>query len=82
MKGCKSVNVWVYVWGDCIWVLGDLRLIIGSFMGFGAGFMSVGPPQGVLWVFGYLWGFLWGFKGQFKQINAILMIIIVIQELY
>ena len=44
----------MYVWGACIWVLGDLRLIIGSFMGLRAGFMSVGPLQAVLWVFGYL----------------------------
>ena len=45
---CESV----YVWGDCIWVFGYLRLITGSFMGFGVGFMSVGPLQGDSWVFG------------------------------
>ena len=38
--------------------LGDLRLVTGCFMGFWVGFMSVGPPQGDSWVFGYLWGFL------------------------
>ena len=48
----------MYDWGACVWVLGDLKLIIGSFMGFGAGFMSVEPLQGVLWVLGYFWGFL------------------------
>ena len=56
-------SVWVYDWGACVWVLGDLRLIIGSFMGFGAGFMSVGPPQGVLWVFGIFGGFFRGLRG-------------------
>ena len=30
MKGCESV----YVWGDCVWTFGYLRLIIWSFMGF------------------------------------------------
>ena len=39
-------------------ILGDLKLIIGSFMGFWVGLMSVGPLQGDSWVFGYLWGFL------------------------
>ena len=38
----ESVYVWVYIWGDCFWVFGHLKLITGSFMGF----------------FGYLWGFL------------------------
>ena len=53
-----TVGESVYVWGDCIWVFGYLRLITGSFMGFGVGFMSVGPLQGDSLVFGYLWGFL------------------------
>ena len=44
---------------------GYLRLFLGSFMGFGVGFMSVGPPQGNSWVFGYLWEFLWGFERVF-----------------
>ena len=39
----ESVSVWV----DC-----DLRLFLGSFMGFGVGFMSVRVSQGVLWGFG------------------------------
>ena len=52
------MNVWVYDWGDCVWVFGYLKLILGSFMGFGVGFMSVRVSQAVLWVFGYLWGFL------------------------
>ena len=43
-------------------------------MGFWVGLISVGPPQGDSWVFGYLWGFLYGFKGRFMHINAILMI--------
>ena len=30
---------------------GHLGLIIGSFMGFWVGCMSVGPPQGDSWVF-------------------------------
>ena len=38
--------------------LGDLKLFIGSFMGFWVGLMSVGPPQGDSWAFGYLWVFL------------------------
>ena len=29
---------------------GDLRLVTVCFMGFWVGFMSVGPPQGDLWV--------------------------------
>ena len=33
----ESVSDWV----DCVWVFGDLRLLIGSFMGYGVGFMSV-----------------------------------------
>ena len=37
---------------------GNLKLFLGSFMGFGVGLMSVGPLQGDSWVFGYLWGFL------------------------
>ena len=53
----------MYVWGDCIWVFGYLGLILGSFMGFGVGFMSVGLLQAVLWVFGYLWGFFRGLRG-------------------
>ena len=48
----------MFDWGACIWVLADLRLILGSYMGFGVGFMSGGPPQGILWGFGYLWGYL------------------------
>ena len=44
----ESVSDWV----DCVWVSGDLGLIIGSFMGFGVGFMSVRVSQGVLRVFG------------------------------
>ena len=44
--------VWVYVWGDCVWVFGCLRLFLGSFMGFGVGFMSVRVSQSVLKVFG------------------------------
>ena len=48
----ESVYVWVYVWGDCIWVFGCLRLFLGYFMGFGVGFMSVRVLQGVLRVFG------------------------------
>ena len=44
----ESVSDWV----DCVWVFGDLRLFIGSFMGFGVGFMSVRVSQGVLRVFG------------------------------
>ena len=55
----------MYVRGVFVWVLGDLRLITGSFMGFWVGLMSVGPPQGDSWVFGYLRGFLKGFKGWF-----------------
>ena len=31
--------------------LGDLRLVTGCFMGFWVGCVSVGPPQGDLWVF-------------------------------
>ena len=50
--GCESVNAWVYVWGDCVWVFGYLGLILGSFMGFGVGFMSVRVSQGILRVFG------------------------------
>ena len=42
----------VYVWGDCVWVFGCLRLFLGSFMGFGVGLMSVRVSQGVLRVFG------------------------------
>ena len=42
--------------------LGDLKLIIRSFMGFWVGLMSVGPPQGDSWVFGYLWGFFRGLR--------------------
>ena len=48
----------MYVWGDCIWVFGYLRLFLGSFMGFGVGFMSVRVLQGVLRVFGVSMGFL------------------------
>ena len=44
----ESVSDWV----DCIWVFGYLRLFMGSFMGFGVGFMSVRVSQGVLRVFG------------------------------
>ena len=33
--------------------LGDLRLVTGCFMGFWVGCVSVGPPQGDSWVFGY-----------------------------
>ena len=47
----ESVYVWVYVWGDSVWVFGYLGLILGSFMGFGVGFMSVRVLQGVLRVF-------------------------------
>ena len=32
-------------------------------MGFGVGFMSVGPLQGDSWVFGYLWVFFRGLRG-------------------
>ena len=42
--------------------LGDLRLITGCFMDFWVGLMSVGPPQGDSWVFGYLWGFFMGLR--------------------
>ena len=52
------MNVWVYVWGDCIWVFGYLRLFLGSFMGFGVGFISLRVSQGVLRVFGVSVGFL------------------------
>ena len=48
----------VGVWGDCVWVSGFLRLFLGSFMGFGVGFMSVRVMQGLLWVFGVSSGFL------------------------
>ena len=41
---------------DCIWVFGDLGLFLGSFMGFGVGFMSVRVSQGVLRVFGVSMG--------------------------
>ena len=44
----ESVSDWV----DCIWVFGDLRLFLGSFMGFGVGFMSVRVLQAILRVFG------------------------------
>ena len=44
----ESVSDWV----DCIWIFGDLRLFMGSFMGFGVGFMSVRVSRGVLRVFG------------------------------
>ena len=57
------------------WVFkGNLKLITGSFMGFGVGLVSVGPPQGDSWVFEYLWGFFRGLRGQFMHINAIFMI--------
>ena len=52
----ESVYVWVYVWGDCVWVFGYLRLFLGSFMGFGVGFMSVRVSQAVLRVFGVSMG--------------------------
>ena len=52
---CESVGVW----GDCVWVFGDLRLFLGSFMGFGFGFMSVRVLQGVLYM-----GF-WSIFGSF-----------------
>ena len=46
--------------------LGDLRLVTGCFMGFWVGRVSVGPPQGVSWVFeGYgvlLRGLIKGFS--------------------
>ena len=48
----ESVSDWV----DCVWVFGDLGLFIGSFMGFGVGFMSVRVLQGVLRVFGVSMG--------------------------
>ena len=32
-------------------------------MGFGVGFVSMGPLQGDSWVFGYLWGFFGGLRG-------------------
>ena len=35
MKGSRSVNVWVCVWGDYVWVFGYLELIIRLFYGFG-----------------------------------------------
>ena len=47
-----TVGESVYVWGDCVWVFGYLKLILGSFMGFGVGFMSVRVSQGILRVFG------------------------------
>ena len=49
-----TLNVFesVGVRGDCVWVLGFLRLFLGSFMDFGVGFMSVRVTQGLLWVFG------------------------------
>ena len=61
-------------WGACIWVLGDLKLIIGSFMGFGVGFKSVGLLQGDLWVLGVFGGF---FRG-LRAVYAIFMIVIYI----
>ena len=48
LTGCESVGVW----GDCVWVFGDLRLFLGAFMGFGVGFMSERVMQGLLRVFG------------------------------
>ena len=50
----ESVSVWV----DCGWVFGDLRLFLGSFMGFEVEFMSVRVMQGLLRVLGYLQGCL------------------------
>ena len=49
-----TLNVYDSVsdWVDCVWVFGDLRLFLGSFMGFGVGFMCVRVLQGVLRVFG------------------------------
>ena len=49
-----TLNVYesVSVWGDCVSVFEFLRLFLGSFMGFGVGFMSVRVMQGLLWVFG------------------------------
>ena len=44
----ESVSDWV----DCVWVFGDLGLFLGSFMGFGIGFMGVRVSQGVLRVSG------------------------------
>ena len=47
--------------------LGDLRLVTGCFMGFWVGSMSVGPPQGDLWVFGYYGGL---FRGLIKGFSG------------
>ena len=48
----------VSVCGDCIWVFGCLRLILGLFMDFGVGLMSVRVLQVFYEFLGYLLRFL------------------------
>ena len=62
-----TVGESVYALGDCVWVFGYLGLILGSFMGFGAGCMSVGPPQGVYGFLGIFGSLFMGLRGSLSR---------------
>ena len=64
-----------------VWVLGDLKLITGSFMGFWVQLMSVGPPQGNSWVWGIFWGFFRGLRGGFCHFHDLIYIVLVINAM-